>query len=206
MSGSATAMTPGDPWPLSAVWSLRPKEAKVCPIRVSLGVLGRKWTLVVLRDIAFRPDATFSLMMARTAGLTPRVLSLRLKELRGEGLIEKVADSTDERKSHYRLTPKGKDAVPILTALIAFSIRHRAETIFEDGRPRSLEECFPGRAPELMGDLYGYAVRSQELRSAGGMGPERAPRARPGRSSSVDRPITSGRRSARPSAGSPRSP
>lgn len=206
MSDAAAAMSAGEPWPLSSVWSLRPKEAKVCPIRVSLGVLGRKWTLVVLRDIAFRPDATFSLMMARTAGLTPRVLSLRLKELRAEGLIEKVADPTDERKSHYRLTSKGRDAVPILTALVAFGIRHRAEAVFEDGRPRSLEECFPGRAPELMGDLYEYAVRSQEIRSPADPSAGGPTRGRSARETPVDRRITSGRRSARPSAGSPRSP
>ena len=28
-------------------------EFKECPIRVSLGVLGKKWTLLILRNIAF---------------------------------------------------------------------------------------------------------------------------------------------------------
>ena len=156
-----------EPWPLSSVWANRPAEAQACPIRVSLGVLGRKWTLVVLRDIAFRPESSFGQILGRTKGLTPRVLSLRLQELRREELIEKVADARDERRSHYRLTAKGRDIVPVLTALVAFGIRHYASEVFTDARPRTLDECFPGRAAELLGDLYGFSLRSARSRGPG---------------------------------------
>ncbi|HZY92214.1 MAG TPA: helix-turn-helix domain-containing protein [Thermoplasmata archaeon] len=154
-----------EPWPLSSVWAQRPAEAQACPIRVSLGALGKKWSLVVLRDIAFRPNTSFTQILARTSGLSPRVLSMRLRELRGEGLIEKVADGIDERRSHYRLTDKGRDAVPILTALIAFGMRHHAEEVFRDARPRTLQEVFPGRALELMGPLYEFALQSSSTRT-----------------------------------------
>jgi DNA-binding MarR family transcriptional regulator len=95
---------------------------------------------------------------------------MRLRELRTEGLIEKVADATDERRSHYRLTPKGVDAVPILTALISFGIRHYAAEVFRDARARTLEECFPGRAPELLGPLYEFAVHSSNTQRSHGRG------------------------------------
>ena len=156
-----------EPWPLSSVWANRPAEAQACPIRVSLGVLGRKWTLVVLRDIAFRPESSFGQILSRTKGLTPRVLSLRLQELRREELIEKIADAHDERRSHYRLTAKGRDIVPVLTALVAFGIRHYAADVFTDAKPRTLDDCFPGRAPELLGDLYEFSLRSASSRRAG---------------------------------------
>jgi DNA-binding HxlR family transcriptional regulator len=162
MAAVASARADSDePWALAAVWSERPAEAQACPIRISLGVLGRKWALVVLRDIAFRPDSSFVQILNRTQGLTPRVLSLRLRELRNEEIIEKVADPHDERRSHYRLTEKGRDAVPILTALVSFGIRQYASEVFRDARPRRLEDCFPGRAPELMGPLYDFAIGSR---------------------------------------------
>lgn len=145
-------------FPLTTIGALVPKDSIGCPIRASLGVLGRKWALVILRDVAFRPDPTFGQILTRSKGLTPRVLSNRLRELRAEELIEKVADAHDERKSHYRLTPKGKDAVPILVALASFGMRHLAPQVVADGRPRSLENTFPGRAPGLLRDLYRYAV------------------------------------------------
>jgi DNA-binding HxlR family transcriptional regulator len=147
-----------DRFPLTSIGELVPKDSIGCPIRASLGVLGRKWALVVLRDVAFRPAPTFGQILKRSRGLTPRVLSNRLRELRAEELIERVADSHDERKSHYRLTAKGKDAVPILVALASFGMRHLAAQVVPDARPRSLDEVFPGRAPGLLRDLYRYAV------------------------------------------------
>lgn len=123
-----------------------------------MGVLGRKWALVILRDIAYRPDPTFSYILGRSQGLTPRVLTNRLRELRQEGLIEKIADSMDERRVHYRLTQKGKDVVPILIALSAFGMHHLVPHHGPDGKPRSLEQTFPGLAPFLLRDLYHFAA------------------------------------------------
>ena len=147
-------------FPLSSIGGLLPDDALGCPIRASLGVLGRKWALVVLRDIAFRPDPTFGYILGRSKGLTPRVLTNRLRELRQAELIEKVADAHDERKVHYRITPKGKDVVPILMALSAFGLRHLTPEAAVDGEARTLERTFPGMAPGLLRDLYRFAVSS----------------------------------------------
>lgn len=59
-----------------------------CPIRISLGVLGKKWTMLIIRDIGFRRIERFNRLLESIPGLTPRVLSMRLKELEREGLIE----------------------------------------------------------------------------------------------------------------------
>jgi DNA-binding HxlR family transcriptional regulator len=145
-------------FPLSSVGGILPDDALGCPIRATLGVLGRKWALIVLRDIAFRPNPTFGYILGRNRGLTPRVLTHRLRELRQEELIERIADAHDERKVHYRLTPKGKDVVPILMGLAAFGLRHLAPRPSADGTPRTLERTFPGMAPGLLRDLYRFAV------------------------------------------------
>jgi DNA-binding HxlR family transcriptional regulator len=149
-----------DRFPLSSVGGILPDDALGCPIRATLGVLGRKWALIVLRDIAFRPGPTFGYILSRNRGLTPRVLTNRLRELRQEELIDKIADARDERKVHYRLTEKGKDVVPILMALSAFGLRHLAPRADADGAPRTLERTFPGMAPGLLRDLYRFAVSS----------------------------------------------
>lgn len=59
-----------------------------CPIRASLGVLGKKWTILIIRDIGVRKIGRFNRILESIHGLTPRVLSIRLKELEKEGLIE----------------------------------------------------------------------------------------------------------------------
>jgi|HubBroStandDraft_3_1064219.scaffolds.fasta_scaffold108694_1 DNA-binding HxlR family transcriptional regulator len=144
-------------FPLSSVGATLPEQALGCPIRASLGILGRKWALVVLRDVAFWPDQTFGQLLGRSVGLTPRVLTNRLRELRSEELIERITDPHDDRKVHYRLTQKGKDVVPILMALSAFGLRHLAPQVTADGKPRTLAQTFPGLAPVLLRDLYEFA-------------------------------------------------
>lgn len=148
---------------------LRPKVAfKSCPIRTSLdlGNLGRKWALVVLRDVAFSRDITFGQILRKNSGLTPRALSMRLRDLRKEGVIERVADPTDTRKVHYRLTSQGEDAVPILTALVQYGIRHHSDKVFEDKRPRELEVLFPGHQEFMLGGLEKYAMKASSQASS----------------------------------------
>ncbi len=59
-------------------------QPKACPIHASLGVLGRKWALLLLRDVAFHEHVRFSDMLRNSPGLTPRILTMRLKELQEE--------------------------------------------------------------------------------------------------------------------------
>ena len=61
-----------------------------CPIKTSLGVLGKKWTMLILRDIGFLKIVRFNRILESIPSLTPRVLSMRLRELEDEGFIECV--------------------------------------------------------------------------------------------------------------------
>jgi len=134
-----------------------PLEA--CPIHTTLGSLGRKWTLTILRDVAFFPRASFGLIRKRNPGLRQRTLSTRLRELGSEGLVRRVVPPGDSRHPYYELTPKGLEVWPILAALFQFGIRHHANVVFADGRPRNLEDVYPHDAPLLLGTLASYARR-----------------------------------------------
>ena len=138
---------------------------KTCPIRSSLGVLGRQWAFLVLRDVSFFRRVRFSDFLRNSPGLNPRLLSVRLRERQKEGLIAREVDSSDRRQVFYRLTPKGRDVIPVLTALIQYGAKHRAREVFPDRTPRPIDELFPARREYLLGDLYGYA-RSPEPKGA----------------------------------------
>ena len=130
---------------------------KNCPIRSSLGVLGKKWTLLVLRDVAFYRLVKFSQILKNNRGLTPRVLSLRLKDLQNDGLIERVSGPKDLRVVNYRLTKKGNDTIPILTGFIQYGVQHHSRRVFEDGEPRELADLYPKDQQEMLGRLLSYA-------------------------------------------------
>jgi len=128
-----------------------------CPIETTLGSLGRKWSITILREVAFVPHATFGAIRKGNPGLRQRTLSNRLRQLCAEGLIRRVVPPNDPRHPHYELTTKGLDIWPILTSLFQFGTRHHADEVFADGRPRSLEDVYPNDAALLLGPVAAYA-------------------------------------------------
>lgn len=115
-----------------------------CPIRTSLGILGKKWTLLIIRDIGILKINRFNRILESIQGLTPRVLSIRLKELEKEDFIECI-DKRSPMMVQWKLTAKGKDTLPILMQLTAFGSKWYSTVVFEDKRPRTLKEIFPQR-------------------------------------------------------------
>ena len=91
------------------------------PIRESVRWLGRKWTLLILRDMAFLKLTRFGQILRNNPGLTPRVLARRLRQMQAEGLVERVVSG---EKVAYALTPRGEDAVFILLAFLRYGIKH----------------------------------------------------------------------------------
>jgi DNA-binding HxlR family transcriptional regulator len=129
-------------------WVITPKVKFIkCPIRTTLGVLGKKWTILIIRDIGFRRIARFNRLLESISGLTPRVLSMRLKELEEENFIECEEESRSPSMVIWRLTQKGKDTLPILMQLTAFGSKWYSDVVFEDKVPRRLIEIFP--QPEI---------------------------------------------------------
>jgi len=126
-----------------------------CPIKASMGVLGRKWTTLILRDIGFRKIDRFNHLLESVPGLTPRVLSMRLKELERDGIIQKIENESSPTVVRWALTEKGEDTLPILTHLMAFGAKWYAREVFEDKVPRSLNEIFTKpEAQEIVQRLY----------------------------------------------------
>lgn len=111
-----------------------------CPVRASLEVLGRKWALLILRNIGLYRAERFNEMLRITPGLTKRVLAMRLRELEHGGFIAPV--ERGRNFTRWGLTEKGTDALPILMALVQFGSKWYAGEVFADGRPRSLGEVF----------------------------------------------------------------
>jgi len=132
-----------------------------CPIKTSLGVLGKKWTMLILRDIGFRRIDRFNRLLESVPGLTPRVLSMRLKELEEDGYIECIENQKSPMIVRWSLTQKGNETLPILMRFIGFGSRWYAHEVFEDKIPRTLTELFNPDALEIMRGYEGNSVGSR---------------------------------------------
>ena len=95
-----------------------------CPVGAAVGIIGEKWTFLVLREV-FSGVRRFDDLQRRTQA--PRqVLSDRLARLVRDGLLRKVPyqERGQRRRHEYRLTPKGLDLYPILVALMEWGDKH----------------------------------------------------------------------------------
>ena len=116
---------------------------KNCPIATTLGVLGHKWTLLLIRDMSMRNAARFSEFLKLNPGLTPRILSMRLRELEKTGLAKRNEERSRPKLVRWSLTEAGWDTIPIIMRLAAFGSKWYADTVFEDQLPRKLREVYP---------------------------------------------------------------
>src|SRR5689334_22611353 len=139
-----------------------------CPIATTLGILGKKWTMLVLRDIAMRDMGRFSQLMKGNPGITPRMLSQRLKELDKQGMIVKTANRDSAKAARWKPTEKGWDALPILFSYTAFGSKWFASQVFEDGKPREIAEIYPQRnLKDMYVNLDVDRARLKRLQSLG---------------------------------------
>jgi DNA-binding HxlR family transcriptional regulator len=94
-----------------------------CSIARTLGVVGEKWTLLVLRE-AFYGIRRFD-EIARILGCGRAVLTARLRTLVDEGVLERVPYRPPGERSRfeYRLTQKGSELFPVLMALLQWGDR-----------------------------------------------------------------------------------
>lgn len=98
-----------------------------CSVAGALGVIGEKWSLLVLRE-AFLGVRRFA-DLERNLGCPKAVLTGRLGTLVEQGILERVPYRAEgARVRHeYRLTDKGRDLYPTLVALMAWGDRYLAE-------------------------------------------------------------------------------
>jgi DNA-binding HxlR family transcriptional regulator len=137
-------------YPTMSEWLLPEVKFAQCPIKTSLGILGKKWAMLVLRDIGILGVDRFNRLLASIPGLTPRVLSMRLKELEKEEFIKCIEKGNSSMIVRWTLTEKGRDALPILLQFTAFGSKWHADVVFEDKTPRTPDELFQPKAMKVM--------------------------------------------------------
>lgn len=97
---------------------MRRREGDGCPVWGALQVVGDKWTMLIVRDLAGGARRTTELL----AGLQPissRTLMERLRDMERDALIERHDLSSRPPHVEYSLTVRGQLLLPLLDALRA---------------------------------------------------------------------------------------
>ena len=103
---------------------------KKCPIYRIVGFVGKKWTLLILTELykGRKKWKRYSHIKKRLPGITPKMLSARLRELNAEDLIRKRVDSTSfPVKSEYRLTRGGEDFIRVIKGMKDWGLKWKVK-------------------------------------------------------------------------------
>jgi DNA-binding HxlR family transcriptional regulator len=112
-------------------------ELKSCPIQTTFKLIGKKWAVLIIREM-FRGTTQFNRFLEGIEGITPKVLTERLRELEKLGIIKRRIVSEYPVRVEYELTDLGRAFEPVLLAAGAFSMKYMPKVVFKDGKPRAV--------------------------------------------------------------------
>ena len=137
-------------------------QMEPCGIARSLGVLGERWTFLIVREALF--GSTRFAQFRETLGVAPDVLTSRLNRLVEAGVMERVPyqEPGSRSRTAYELTPAGRDLQVVLGALQLWGDRHipRPEGPSVERRTRE------GGRPVHVGFVESKVARSTPMASS----------------------------------------
>src|SRR3954463_2639888 len=84
-----------------------------CPVCATADIICGKWTILVIRDLA-DGRSRFCELERSLAGISPRTLSLRLRALEEEGIIERRTYPEVPPRGEYALPERGRPLEPLI--------------------------------------------------------------------------------------------
>ncbi len=111
-------------------------ELKSCPIETTFKIIGKKWAVLIIREV-FRGTTQFNRFLENIEGITPKVLTERLRELQKLGIVRRRIVSEYPIRVEYEMTDLGRELEPVLLAAASFSMRNMPKVVFKDGKPRN---------------------------------------------------------------------
>jgi DNA-binding HxlR family transcriptional regulator len=117
-----------------------------CALAKALDVVGERWTLLIVRELALRGACRYTDLRNGLPGIASNLLAARLRELEKAGLISREDAPPPVATSLFRLTPRGQQLKPILDDLMRWGLPLMNEQPAED----AVQSHWLARALQLM--------------------------------------------------------
>jgi DNA-binding HxlR family transcriptional regulator len=119
---------------------------RCCPIAAALDLVGERWALLIVRELALG-NSRFQEIVRGTGAPRDRVAA-RIKALDEAGIIRRVPYQTSPPRFDYQLTDSGRALLPVLDALLAWGLDHAvaADDPDRDRYRWATNRMQPGRA------------------------------------------------------------
>jgi DNA-binding HxlR family transcriptional regulator len=133
-----------------------------CSVAAALGLVGEKWSLLVIRELAFRVHRFDAI--ARNTGAPRDILTNRLRRLEAAGILEKRQYQERPPRFEYHLTDAGNELRPVLLSLAQWGDRWAVDepvTAFVHTCGEDVELVHTCRA--CGGEVTGLDLRARRL-------------------------------------------
>lgn len=97
------------------------------PFRYTLSVIGGKWKMLILYTLAEYNPIRYNELHRKVGKITYRTLSLQLKELEADGIVNRKEYPQIPPKVEYSLSNKGRSLLPVLDAMCYWGQEHMPE-------------------------------------------------------------------------------
>jgi DNA-binding HxlR family transcriptional regulator len=98
-----------------------------CAIAKSLDVVGDRWTLLIVRELAFQGASRYTDLRNGLPGIASNLLAERLRELEHAGVITREDAPPPVATTLFRLAPRGEELRPVLEGLFRWGMPLMAE-------------------------------------------------------------------------------
>jgi len=94
-----------------------------CPVRNTLDRIGDKWTVLVVLRLGAGPER-FRALLRTVEGISQRMLTVTLRSLERDGLVNRKVYDTRPPAVEYSLTERGKSLLAPIKVLVDWSYEH----------------------------------------------------------------------------------
>ena len=109
-----------------------------CSVGLTVEMVGGKWKGVILFFL-LGGTLRFNELRKKIPGITQRMLTLQLRELEADGLVERTVFPVVPPRVEYALTPFGSTLESVIRAMAEWGSnnKHRVEQVIADREPLS---------------------------------------------------------------------
>ena len=103
---------------------LTKEELPACPVATTVGLIGNKWKLLIIRDL-LTGTKRFGRLRSSVTGISQKVLTDNLRALEADGLLTRTVFAEVPPRVEYTLSELGESLKPIMDSMESWGNRYK---------------------------------------------------------------------------------
>ena len=100
------------------------KDLPACPVEITMGLIGEKWKVLIIRDL-LTGKKRFGELKKSVTGITQKVLTNNLRQMEASGLVKSKVYAEVPPSVEYSLTETGLSLKPVLDSMVEWGNDYR---------------------------------------------------------------------------------